>query len=291
MRARTTTLRVAALGALAVLLSACMKLDMDLQVSADDTVSGRLIFAIDKELLELTGQSAGDVLGAEAPLPTDLEGVSAEAYEDDEFAGQQFSFDSVPLAQFNSSDDPDSLKIVREGDEFRVSGVLDLSSATGVTGVPGFGDAFQNADLRIRIAFPGEVTDANGDVDGNTVSWTPTIGERLELRATASAIEGAGGGTNLTPILIIAGVVLVLAIAVGIVMSRRRRPSPVAPPGEVVTGAVPPPAATTSPGEPMTRATTPPGSDVTPPAPPPAGEGGSTSEDREPPPPASPPRG
>lgn len=293
MRSRTVV-RAAAFGALAVLLGACMKLDMDLQVSADDTVSGKLIFAIDKELLELTGQSAEDVLGTEAPIPTDVEGVSAEAYEDDEFAGQQFSFESVPLAQFNSSEDPESLKILREGDVFRVSGVLDLSGATGATGVPGFEDAFQNADLRIRIAFPGEVTEANGEIDGNTVTWTPAIGERLELQATASAIEGAGGGSNLTLILIVAGVVLVLAIVVGVMMSRRRV-APAGPAGEAVTGAMPP-AAPAPPAEGSMPTTTPPGSDVTPPAPPPAGEErapseGPSSEGREPPPPAPPSQG
>jgi len=289
MRARTLV-RVAAFGALAVLLGACMKLDMDLQVSADDTVSGTVVFAIDKQLLELTGQSAEDVLG-DTPLPTDVQGVSTDAYEDDRFAGQQFSFESVPLADFNSGEDPESLQIVREGDSFRVTGVLDLSSATGATGVPGLEDAFQNAELRIRIAFPGEVTDSNGQVDGNTVTWTPRIGERLELQATASAIGGGGGDSNLTLILIVAGVVLALAIAAGVVLSRRR---PTVPPGAAMPGEMPPggampgempPAAPAAPsgGDEMPP-TTPAGSDVTPPAPPPPEPEGGSSEDREPPP-------
>lgn len=313
--------RWVAVGGLAVLLSGCMKLDMDLQVNADDTVSGKVIFALDKQLLELTGQSAEEVLGTDAPVPTDAEGVSAEPYEDDEFAGQRFSFDAVPLSRFNESEDPDALQIVREGDVFRVSGALDLSGATGATGVPGFEDAFQGAELRIRISFPGEVTESNGRVEGNTVTWEPKVGERLEIRATASAIGGAGGGSNLALIPILVGAVAVLAIAIAVVASRRRGGAPTATAGEPgaeaaspipstappeggvaptpapggeatpVGGDMPP---TAPPGEDLTPPTTPARGDLTPPAPPPTGDlepRPVTSEEEEPgrEPPAAPP--
>lgn len=280
--------RVAAFGALAVLLSACLKLDMDLQVSAEDTVSGSVIFAMDKDLLELTGQSVEEVLGADAPVPTDAQGVSAEAYEDDRFAGQRFSFDAVPLAQFNQGEDPESLTIVREGDTFRVSGVLDLSGATGATGVPGFEDAFQGAELRIRISFPGDVADANGAIDGNTVTWEPRIGERLELQATASAIQSAGAGSNMTLILIIVGVVVVAVAAVAVVMGRRRGAQPSAPEEGAVAG---PPSMS-----PTTEATAETGSvgpstpsatgDVSRPAPPTTGGDGPAGPEPPPPPPS-----
>lgn len=302
--------RAAAVGGLAVLLSACMKLDMDLQVHADDTVSGKVIFALDKQLLELTGQSAEDLLGTDAPVPTDAEGVTAEAYEDDEFAGQQFSFDGVPLEQFNEGDDADALQIVRDGDVFRVSGALDLADATeaaGATGIPGFEDAFEGADLRIRITFPGEVTESNGSVDGNTVTWEPRIGQRLEIQATASAIESAGGGSNLVWILIIVGAVAVVAIVAAIVASRRRGPQPGAPaevggegpePASPISSAAPPgggvpgpPAGEIEPpaspvGETMPP-TTPPRGDMAPPAPPPGDEPTPTPTEEEPPQPSS----
>lgn len=276
--------RVAAFAALAVLLSACLKLDMDLRVSADDTVSGSVIFAMDKDLLELTGQSVEDVLGADAPVPTDAEGVSAEAYEDDRFAGQRFSFDAVPLAQFNQGEDPESLTIVREGDAFRVTGVLDLAGATGATGVPGFEDAFQGAELRIRISFPGEVADANGAIDGNTVTWEPRIGERLELQATASAIQSAGGGSNLTLILIIVGVVVVAVAAVAIVMGRRRGAQPSVPEEGVAAAppSMPPTTEASAEAGAVAPPTTPATSEVPEPSPPTTGE---RPEAPEPPPP------
>lgn len=255
--------RVAAIGVLALLLSACLKLDIDLQVRADNTVSGAVIFGVDKQLLELTGGSIDDILGTSAPIPEDVEGVTTEPFEDDRFAGQQFTFEGVPLEEFSSGD----LLITREGDVFTVSGALDLSSGlSGATGLSGLTGPFspeellQGAELQVRITFPGEVTESNGEIDGNTVTWIPIVGERLELQATASAIDTGGGGSNLTLLLIIAAAVIVAAIVVGVLMSRRRAAPAVAGPGEP---AAPLP---TVPGEPSPPAP-PPG----PPPPPPPG--------------------
>jgi hypothetical protein len=266
---------VAAIGLLAVLMSACLKLDMNLEVSSDNTVSGTVIFAVQKSLLELSGGSVEDILGSDAPLPSDVPGVSVSEYEDDEFAGQEFTFDAVPLEQFNS-EDAEALQIVREGDVFRVTGVLDLS--TGLTGATGFTGIdpeqfLQGAVLQIRITFPGEVTDTNGTVDGTTVTWAPEVGERLEIRATASALGdggddggviGGGGGddgdSNLVLLLIIGGAVVVAAIVTGVVVSRRRSAAAAAAAAAAGAGAPP-----------MGAAPGPPPSGAPPPPPPPPG--------------------
>jgi hypothetical protein len=235
--------RVAAMGALALLLSACLKLDVDLQVNADNTVSGGIIFGVDKQLLELTGSSIEDVLGTTAPIPEDVEGVTTEPFEDDQFAGQQFTFEGVPLEEFSTGD----LVITREGDVFTVDGALDLSSGlSGATGLSGLTGPFspeellQGAEMQVRITFPGEVTTANGEVDGNTVTWVPVVGERLELQATASAIDTGGGGSNLTLLLIIGAIVVVAAVAIGILMSRRRAAPVVGGPATPAVGGPPP---------------------------------------------------
>jgi hypothetical protein len=266
--------RVMALAALAVLMSACLKLDMDLNVSSDDTVSGTVIFAVDKNLLQISGQSFDDLLGSSAPLPSGAEGVVAKDYEDDQFAGKEYTFDSVPLAQF-SGESAGDLSITRDGDVFHVSGTLDLSTvgATGPSGLSGFDPSqfLQNADLRIRITFPGEVTDANGEVSGNSVTWLPKIGEATELQATASA--SGGGGSSTTILLIVAAVVVVLAVVLGIVLARRRGRAAVAAAGPD-GGISAPGMAPTSP--PSVGPTSPPSMGSTPqppaaPAPPPEG--------------------
>jgi hypothetical protein len=275
--------RVAAIGVLAFLLSACLKLDVDLQVNADNTVGGAIIFGVDKQLLELSGSSIEDVLDTTAPIPEDVEGVTTEPFEDDRFAGQRFTFEGVPLEEFSSGD----LAITRDGDVFTVNGVLDLSSglsgATGLSGLSGpFGnpeELFRNAEMRVRITFPGEVTEANGEVDGNSVTWVPVVGERLEIQATASAVDS--GDSNLTLLLIIGAIVLAAAIAIGIVMSRRRAAPAAAgaadpaagegtapaPPGQ----ASPPPMSPTPqpPPSPPPPTSSPPPSPPSPPSPPP----------------------
>lgn len=251
----------AAIGVIALLLSACLKLDVELQVSADNTVSGAIIFGIDKQLLELSGSSIEDVLDTTAPIPEDVEGVTTEPFEDDRFAGQRFTFEGVPLEEFSTGD----LVIARDGDVFTVNGALDLSSglsgATGLTGLTGpFGDPeelFRDAEMRVRVTFPGEVTEANGEVDGNTVTWIPVVGERLEIQATASAVD-SGGGSTLTLLLIIGAVVIAAVIAIGIMMSRRRAASSAAPGGPAADLSSAPPPDEQAPSPPPPSPTPPP---------------------------------
>ena len=248
-RVRTAT-RIGAFLALAVILTGCIKLNMNLGINSDDTVSGSIQFGVQKELLDLTGQSVEDLLGTAAPFPSDAPGVTVEPFDDGEFAGQEFTFDSVPLDEFNSGGfagtgaaglsgvtgtSGDTLNISREGDTFVVTGVLDMSSglsgATGPFGGSGGADLFQTADIRIAITFPGEVIQAGGgQVDGNTVTYVPKFGERLEIDATGSAVDngqaadvtGGGSDSNLMLILIIAAVVVIVLIVLLLVLRSRR---------------------------------------------------------------------
>jgi hypothetical protein len=235
--------RVIAIGALALLMSSCLKLDMNLNVSSDNTVSGTVVFAVEKSLLELAGQSFDQLLASSAPLPSATPGVTVADYEDDQFSGKQYTFDAVPLSEF-SGDGSDNLSITRDGDVFHVSGVLDLSAvgATGASGLSGFDPSqfLQSAELSIKMTFPGEVTSSNGQVSGNTVTWVPKIGERTELQATASAV-GGGSSSNLLLWLIIGGAVVLIAIVVGVVVSQRRSAPAVATAGAGVEGGMAPP--------------------------------------------------
>ena len=103
-RSRRALARIGAFAVLAVLLSACIKLDMNLTVNSDDTVDGTIIFALNKQLIELSGQSADDLLGDSGPIPTDAEGVSTKPYEDDEFQGQEVTLDAKTLTEEEVAD-------------------------------------------------------------------------------------------------------------------------------------------------------------------------------------------
>jgi LppM domain len=231
---------------LVFLMTGCIKLNMNLGINSDDTVSGTVEFGVQKELLDLTGQNVEDLLGSDAPFPNDTPGVTVEPFDDGEFAGQQFVFEDVPIEEFNSggiagatgatggTGAGDTLQIARRGDTFVVSGVLDLSrglsGATGPFGGTGGAQFFESADIKIAITFPGEVLQApGGEIDGNTVTYVPEFGERLEINATGSAVDNGeaadvvGGSDSFLPlILIIAGVVVVLLIVFLVLRSRRR---------------------------------------------------------------------
>jgi hypothetical protein len=224
-RARRAATRVLALGALTVLLTGCLKLTMDLEVSSEDAVSGTAVFAVSRDILELTGGSLEDVIGNDSIVPSDVEGVTVAPYEDDEFAGQEITFDAVPLEEFNQEGGEDALSIERQGDRFVVSGALDLTMDEADTeGIP-FDpqQMFDEADIRITLSFPGDVESSNGDVDGNTVTWTPTVGERTQLNAVASAVDGGDSGLLLWVLVAIVALAVIAAVAIA---SRRRRTSP-----------------------------------------------------------------
>ena len=296
-RARTAG-RVGAFLALAVLLTGCIKLNVDLGINADDTVNGAVVLGVQKELLELTGQSAEDLLGDADLIPTGATGVVVEPFEDDEFVGQQIIFEDLPISEFNSgalgasgatgisgvTGAGDNLNITREGETFVVTGALDLSSglsgATGPFAGTGGAQLFENADIQISITFPGEVVQANGEVDGNTVTYVPEFGERLEINATGSAIDNGqaadvvGGSDSFLPLLlIIAGVAVVLLVIIFLVVRSRSNkdggagtPTGLGEPAPVATPGVAPP----QPGAPPP---TPPAPPMPPAAPPPPAEG------------------
>jgi LppM domain len=174
-----------ALGSLAIalLLAGCFKVNINLDVAADDTVSGTAVIAVDESLLELSGQSVDDLF-ADMDLSDLPAGSDAEPYREDGFVGQQVTFESVPLSEFAGSGalsaTGEDLSIVREGDEFHVSGGFDMSGEE-FTGTEVPQEFLENFEFTIAITFPGEVVSATGDIDGNTVTWEPTIGENTRI--------------------------------------------------------------------------------------------------------------
>jgi hypothetical protein len=229
---RTTIRRSARLlgiAAMAVLLSGCLKLDQALTLNEDDTVDGEVVFAFDKGLLEMSGASADDFMEqtteGEGPLPEGVE-FETEPYEDDDYVGQKFTFEGAPLSAFSEAEGSD-LSITREGDTFVVTGALDASSEDlDPTGTPGAEEILGSFDVRIAITFPGEVEEATGEIDGNTVTWTPELGETTEISARGSAVaSGGGGGSAVTWIVIPAVLLLLGGIVVLAVVLGRKKPS------------------------------------------------------------------
>ena len=290
--------RILGAGALALLLAGCFKVNMDIDVTPENTVTGTAIIAVDESLLELSGQTA-DQLFEDMDLSDLPAGATMDKYQEDGFVGQTITFDEVPLAEFTGNNtlsgtggnSGDELNIVRQGDEFHVTGAFDMSGPefTGTEVPTQFLESFE---FKISISFPGEVKSATGAIDGNTVTWEPKFGENTRVEAVASAIPSAS--SPLLMILLIAAGALVLG-AVAFLLTHRK-PAPASASGlfddaatmHVDTTLPAPPA---SPVEPVTPVEPPPPAAPTtiePPPDPPAASGATVPpEDDAPPPPAS----
>ena len=242
--------RMLALGAMALLLAGCFKVNMDVEVTPENTVSGTAVIAVDESLLRLSGQSA-DQLFQDMDLSDLPPGASVDPYEEDGFVGQEITFQEVSLEDFRGNNSlsgagaGDELDIARVGDEFRVSGAIDMSGPE-FTGNEVPREFLDNFEFRISITFPGEVKSATGDIDGNKVTWEPTIGQNTRVEAVASAIPSPASPLLLI-LLIALGALLVGAIA--FFLTHRKTPAPAE--GSIDGGTVVPVQAPPMPGEPV----------------------------------------
>src|SRR5690625_7167394 len=94
------------------LIAECMKVESKFTLQEDNTASGYMIFAFDKEVMDMMGGEADemlDELGEDAPP-----GAIVEPYEDDQYIGQRYEFQDEPMEGAAGGD----LSITRDGDHF-----------------------------------------------------------------------------------------------------------------------------------------------------------------------------
>jgi hypothetical protein len=213
---RTTALTIVA----GLLLTGCVKVEMDLTLSSDDTVDGYYVFAVAEgvgELMELSDEEAAEQLfGSEGEITDQFANGTVESYTADGWVGTKVSFTDESLDVLDNADQ--GFVITREGDEFVLVGE---NSATGEEEVP------EGAEMSLAVTFPGAVTEHNGTLEGNTVTWDLT---------TATELSARGGATESSSIpvwMILAGVALVLVIAAAVtivlVLASRRNSQPIEP--------------------------------------------------------------
>lgn len=176
-----------------VLLTAgCVKLEMDMTVAPDDTVSGNMVFAISKSLAEMATEEAEPGTTPETDsLFTDVENVTVEAFDDGDFVGSSYTFEKLPIAQFAPQVvDGSAFAIERQGDNLVISGTFDTSSESQDLEANPFADSIAagfaaSSSIRIAVTLPGEIIETNGQVDGQTITWKGNFGEKLVLEAVA----------------------------------------------------------------------------------------------------------
>lgn len=242
---RRTSVAVTVLGLL--LLSGCFKVDADFTVNSDETVDGTMIVAVEQEFLDMMGELGGEDEGVDDLVnPEDLpEGAEVEKYEEGDYVGQKVTFEGVTLEEMTSSmaegqADTDDWSLTHEGDDYVFEASFDMTTGEDEMDMSGM---MEGAEMSISMTFPGEVTDSNGEIDGNTVTWEPEVGEANEMRAVAADEAGF-------PVAAVAGGVIGAAMLAGLaffLLRGRRSGSPATTPAGDPSVGQPDPARDTEP--------------------------------------------
>jgi hypothetical protein len=179
---------------LAVLLSGCVKLNANLRIGTDDTVTGDYVVAYQKDPKR---PAAG--LQTVRELLVSRGTATATKYDDGRYAGWTYHLRGVPvgdLAEFAAvayeNRQTGTIEISRSGDEFVVDGMFDFRETHPVNRTPEQQrEASRGFQVRITLTFPGDVVDANGLIDGRTVTWQPQPFALSRLQARAAAVPPA----------------------------------------------------------------------------------------------------
>lgn len=197
---------LALLAALALLLLAgCVRVDGDLTISTQDTVSGEITVALERSAVIAEGEDPDalidDIQEDLAAAPE--EGVTGEAYDDGDFLGVTLTLTSTPLDRIASATSG-TLRISHDGGQYEVTGDFSELSDSGQSG----SDVPWQVDL--SITFPHGVSDHDGELSGSTVTWHLSGGQDT-LHATGPA---PGGGLSAVWIVVIVVLVALLATLV-----------------------------------------------------------------------------
>lgn len=219
-RNRAVLPKAAALFAGVFALTGCIKMDMDMKLSSNDKVTGSVIVGFSAEAIKAMGQNPADfakeMVGdaqkeQQGKLPAGAS-VTVKPYNKGGFAGVETAFKNVPINELQNatgvasdaaasvggaSSGDDDFTIVRKGDSYVFTGVMNLSDMGGETGttvkgarttttmgIPGLDmSKLGKAELRIALTFPGTVTKHNGKLSGKTVTWVPVMGKKTVMNA------------------------------------------------------------------------------------------------------------
>jgi LppM domain len=212
IRARSVLL----VAALIAVLTGCVKVDADLKVDKDETVSGSMLMAVDKNMVEQLGTTPDKVREEiEKSIKQDApEGVSCKAYDEGNYVGADCTLDNVPFSEMNGSGGND-LKFQKDGERFVVSG----RANAGNTPEPPDRASLPRPEVKFKITMPGKILehDPGAKVDGDAATYSdPTKMDKIRL------VSDSGGGFPLWAIIVIAALVLAAIGAVVFLMRGRR---------------------------------------------------------------------
>jgi hypothetical protein len=168
----------ALLASVVILLTGCVKLNIDLNVNSDDTVSGTMIVAF---------QDMGTINMQPTQFYTPQEGMTVEPYKDDTYVGSKITFAKKTFKDFSLGSDSSGLSFSRDGNFIRVHGLIALAGSSNADDIKSnpFAGLLTGGDIRVSITMPGKITSAKGKVEGNKVTFTGKLGEDLVIDASS----------------------------------------------------------------------------------------------------------
>jgi hypothetical protein len=194
-------------------LGGCARVRTALAVQPDDTVTGEIVLA--------TPEKGPDDKGPAVSIPADLtDDVDVSTYRQDGYTGSLLRFSGLSFDQISeltaAAGDPGrqrtTLTLRRAGNRVLVDGKVDLTT------IP-----VDKADFQLKISFPGEVLETNGDTTSGTISWTFVPGQVGDVRAAVAYDDpNAPSATSWT----VGLAIVVIAAAGGVVLMARRTRNP-----------------------------------------------------------------
>lgn len=191
---RTRPARAAAAGgmlfAVGLLLSGCLKVDVDLEVTRFDTFSGTIVIAVAEELEALSDGTTADAIGFGGVFD-ETPGVTVESYDAAGFVGDQATFEGAPFVALDRfGDDRSTLSLRRTSEHVIFEGTFDFGTEESPNDFASELLLASASDMEVSVSFPGKIVETNGLVDeaSNTVTWEPRLGETTYFYAKSDAV-------------------------------------------------------------------------------------------------------
>lgn len=205
--------------------SGCMKVNLDLTVTEDDTVSGSMILAFSNDAIELAKSMGSDSSLNTDSFVTEEPGMEVEQYKDADYEGTKITFDERPFSEFSTGTSADSLNFKRDGSIVSITGAINMagddpSAIEQIKTNPITSGLFDKSDISVSITMPGRILETSGTVVGNTVTFKGELGDNIviDVKAdTASSVDFVA--------LAIGGVAIAGAATAGVILLNRRKSS------------------------------------------------------------------
>jgi hypothetical protein len=199
---------------LAALLAGCTQVHAALAIQGDDTVAGDVAIG--------TASGAPPAVAVPAPLAGQ---VAVAPYQDGGYRGVRLLFSGLRFDQVNSLVGVSPTANGRLRFELRRSGgLVVLGGQADLSALP-----VDQADVQLKVAFPGEVVSTDGTATASTVSWAFPAGQVSQFNMVISSPDPTKPSVARWTLLVAA---LVTAAAVAVVLlARANRNPPVGRPG------------------------------------------------------------